>query len=66
VLIVAVLYWAQAILVRFALSIVLTFVPTPPVNWLERWVGRVTAVVLAATLVGLSGWVLAADGQPHR
>jgi predicted PurR-regulated permease PerM len=62
VLIVAVLYWAQAVLVPFALAILLTFVLTPPVNWLERWVGRVPAVLLAATLVfaalGLTGWVL--------
>lgn len=62
VLIVAVLYWAQAVLVPFALAILLTFVLTPPVNWLERWVGRVPGVLLAATLVfaalGVAGWVL--------
>jgi predicted PurR-regulated permease PerM len=62
VLIVAVLYWAHAVLVPFALAILLTFVLTPPVNWLERWVGRVPAVLLAASVVfaalGLTGWVL--------
>jgi predicted PurR-regulated permease PerM len=62
VLVVAVLYWAQAVLVPFALAILLTFVLTPPVTWLERWVGRVPAVLLAATLVfaalGLAGWGL--------
>lgn len=62
VLIVAVLYWMQAVLVPFALAILLTFVLTPPVNWLERWVGRVPAVLLAAALVfaalGVTGWVL--------
>jgi predicted PurR-regulated permease PerM len=41
VLVVAVLYWAQAILVPFAFAILLTFVLTPPVTWLQRWVGRV-------------------------
>ena len=41
VLVVAVLYWAQAVLVPFALAILLTFVLTPPVTWLQRWVGRV-------------------------
>lgn len=51
VLVVAVLYWAQAVLVPFALAILLTFVLTPPVNWLQRWVGRVPAVLLVATLV---------------
>lgn len=59
VLVVAVLYWAQAVLVPFALAILLTFVLTPPVNWLQRWVGRVPAVLFVVTLVfagfGLAG-----------
>jgi predicted PurR-regulated permease PerM len=59
VLVVAVLYWARAILVPFALAILLTFVLTPPVNWLQRWVGRVPAVLFVVTLVfaalGLAG-----------
>jgi predicted PurR-regulated permease PerM len=59
VLVVAVLYWAQAVLVPFALAILLTFVLTPPVTWLQRWVGRVAAVLLVVTLVfaalGLAG-----------
>jgi predicted PurR-regulated permease PerM len=59
VLVVAVLYWAQAVLVPFALAILLTFVLTPPVNWLQQWVGRVPAVLLVVTLVfaalGLAG-----------
>src|SRR5688572_27058523 len=62
VLVVGVLYWAQAVLVPFALAILLTFVLTPPVTWLERWIGRVPAVLLAVTLVftllGLAGWGL--------
>ena len=62
VLVVAVLYWAQAVLVPIALAILLTFVLTPPVSWLERWIGRVPAVLLGVTLVftllGLSGWAL--------
>jgi predicted PurR-regulated permease PerM len=62
VLVVAVLYWAQAVLVPFALAILLTFVLTPPVIWLQRWVGRVPAVLLIVTLVfaalGLAGWGL--------
>lgn len=62
VLVVAVLYWAQAVLVPFALAILLTFVLTPPVNWLQRWVGRVPAVLLVVTLVfaalGLAGFGL--------
>ena len=63
VLVVAVLYWAQDVLVPIALAILLTFVLTPPVSWLERWVGRVPAVLTVVTLVftilGLAGWGLA-------
>jgi predicted PurR-regulated permease PerM len=36
VLVVAVLYWAQAVLVPFVLAILLTFVLAPPVTWLQR------------------------------
>ena len=67
VLVVAVLYWAQAVLVPFALAILLTFVLTPPVTWLERWIGRVPAVLLTVTLVftvlGLAGWALTRQMQ---
>jgi len=63
VLVIVVLYWAQAVLVPIALAVLLTFVLTPAVGWLERWLGRVTAVLAAATLVfivlGLAGWGLA-------
>lgn len=63
VLVVVVLYWAQAILVPVALAILLTFVLTPPVTWLERWIGRVAAVLTVVTLlfavVALAGWGLA-------
>ena len=63
VLVIVVLYWAQAVLVPFALAVLLTFVLTPPVSWLERWLGRVPAVLAAVTLVfiglGLAGWGLA-------
>jgi predicted PurR-regulated permease PerM len=62
VLIVVILYWAQAVLVPLALAILVTFVLTPPVSWLQRWVGRVPAVLLVATLVfvvlGLAGWLM--------
>lgn len=63
VLVVVVLYWAQAVLVPIALAILLTFVLTPPVTWLERWIGRLPAVLAMVTLVftilGLAGWGLA-------
>ena len=67
VLVVGILYWAQAVLVPFALAILLTFVLTPPVGWLERWIGRVPAVLLGVTLVftllGLTGWALTRQMQ---
>ena len=63
VLVVVVLYWAQALFVPFALAILLTFVLAPPVTWLERWVGRVPAVLVIVFLVfsalGLAGWGVA-------
>ena len=63
VLVVVVLYWAQAVLVPIARAILLTFALTPPVTWLERWVGGVRAVLVVVTLVfallGLAGWGLA-------
>jgi predicted PurR-regulated permease PerM len=63
VLVIVVLYWAQAVLVPIALAILLTFVLTPPVGWLERSLGRVPAVLAAVFLVflvlGLAGWGLA-------
>ena len=63
VLVIVVLYWAQAVFVPIALAALLAFVLSPPVNWLERWLGRVPAVLVVVTLVfivlGLAGWGLA-------
>jgi predicted PurR-regulated permease PerM len=60
VLVVAVLYWAQALLVPFSLALLLTFVLAPPVAWLQRRIGRVPAVlsvvILVFTFLGLAGW----------
>src|SRR5688572_31335226 len=51
VLIIVILYWAQAVLVPIALAILLTFVMAPPVTWLERWIGRVPAVLAMVVVV---------------
>ena len=63
VLVVVVLYWAHAVFVPFALALLLTFVLTPSVTALERWIGRVPAVLvvvtLAFTVLGLAGWGVA-------
>ena len=45
VLVVGVLYWAQAVLVPVSLAILITFVLTPPVIWLQRRIGRAAAVL---------------------
>ena len=62
VLVIVVLYWAQAVLVPIALAILLTFVMTPPVTWLERWIGRVPAVLamvlVVFTILAIAGWGL--------
>ncbi|MET0556828.1 MAG: AI-2E family transporter [Vicinamibacteria bacterium] len=60
VLVVAVLYWGQTVLVPVALALLITFVLTPPVSWLQRRVGRFPAVLAGVLLVfavlGLAGW----------
>jgi len=77
VLVVTVLYSAHALFVPFALAILLTFVLATPVTALERWIGRVPAVLAVVTLVftvlGLAGWgvarqmeYLAADLPTYR
>lgn len=62
VLIVVVLYWAQAVLVPIALALLISFVLAPPVTSLEKWVGRTASVVVVVTLVfvmlGLAAWGL--------
>src|SRR5688500_8765603 len=63
VLVVVSLYWAHAVFVPIALAALLSFVLSPPTTWLERWVGRVPAVLVVVTLVfvvlGLASWGLA-------
>jgi predicted PurR-regulated permease PerM len=65
VLIIAVLYWAQAVLVPVALALLITFVLSPPVTFLQRRIGRVPAVLVTVALVftvlGLAGWGVASQ-----
>jgi predicted PurR-regulated permease PerM len=65
VLVVAVLYWAQAVLVPVALAILITFVLSPPVASLQRRIGRFPAIVVVVSLVftvlGLAGWGVASQ-----
>ena len=63
VLIVASLYWAQAVLIPVALAILLTFLLSPVAAALERiGLGRLSSVILVAvltfSLLGGIGWIV--------
>jgi predicted PurR-regulated permease PerM len=64
VLVAAILYWAQKVLIPVALAMLLAFVLTPAVSALQRrGLGRVPSVLavtlLVFTLLGFTGWVIA-------
>jgi len=60
--IVATLYFARSILIPLALAALLTFLLAPLVTRLERWLGRVAAVLLVVAMIfaatAMAGWVL--------
>lgn len=61
--VVAVLYLAQAILIPFALAVLLAFLLSPLVLRLQRWhLGRITSVILVVALafggISLVAWVM--------
>jgi predicted PurR-regulated permease PerM len=62
VLVVAVLYWTRAVLIPVALAVLLSFVLTPLVVRIQKWIGRTAAVLLTVALVfsalALTTWVL--------
>ena len=63
VLVIASLYWAQAVLIPVALAMLLTFLLSPVVGALERLaLGRlpsvIVVVVLAFSLLGGIGWIV--------
>jgi predicted PurR-regulated permease PerM len=72
ILVVAVLYLAQAILVPLALATLLTFLLTPVVVFLQRRLGRVPSVMvvilLVSALLGGIGWGIAGQlrGLAHE
>src|SRR5512145_3043922 len=59
-LVVAILYFAQAVIVPIALAVLLTFLLTPVVMPLQRRIGRVAAVLVVGLLtfsaLGAIGW----------
>lgn len=58
--IVAVLYFGREILIPLALAALLTFLLAPLVTRLERWLGRIMAVLVVVLMIftatGLAGW----------
>ena len=60
--VIAALYFARDLLIPLALSALLTFLLSPLVGRLERWIGRIAAVlfvvVLIFTATGAAGWML--------
>lgn len=56
------LYVAQEILVPLALAGLITFLLSPLVTRLERWIGRIAAVLLVVLMlfgcIGAGGWIL--------
>jgi predicted PurR-regulated permease PerM len=59
---IAILYWAQMILVPIAFAVLMAFVLAPVVGALQRWIGRVPAVLAAVMLscagLALLGWLV--------
>jgi predicted PurR-regulated permease PerM len=69
VAVIALLYWAQAVIIPLALAVLLTFVLGPAVTALQRWgIGRAPAVILVVagavgivvSVAGLISWQTAA------
>jgi predicted PurR-regulated permease PerM len=56
------LYFARPILIPLALAALLTFLLSPLVTRIERWIGRIAAVLLVVTMIftvtSVTGWVL--------
>src|SRR5438270_9736136 len=60
--VVAALYFARELLIPLALSALLTFLLSPLVTRVERWIGRIEAVLLVVALIftgfGAAGWLV--------
>ena len=60
--VIATLYFARDFLIPLALAALLTFLLSPLVARIERWLGRIAAVLLVVTIIfavtGAVGWVL--------
>ena len=60
--VIAVLSIGKEILIPIALAALITFLLAPVVSWLERWIGRIAAVLLVVvmlfSLAAGAGWML--------
>ena len=60
--VIATLYFARDLLIPLALAAHLTFLLSPVVSCIERWIGRIAAVLLVVLMIfslfGAGGWVL--------
>ena len=60
--VIATLFFARDFLIPLALAALLTFLLSPLVARIERWLGRIAAVLLVVTIIfavtGAVGWVL--------
>ena len=60
--VIAALYFGRDFLIPLALAALLTFLLSPLVTRIERWLGRIVAVLLVAVVIltatGAAGWVL--------
>jgi predicted PurR-regulated permease PerM len=60
--VIAALYFGRELLIPLALAALLTFLLSPFVSRLERWIGRIAAVLLVVALIftatGAAGWMV--------
>ncbi|HJT82016.1 MAG TPA: AI-2E family transporter, partial [Chthoniobacterales bacterium] len=60
--VIAALYFGRDLLIPLALAALLTFLLAPLVSRLERWIGRIAAVLLVVALIftatGAAGWMV--------
>ena len=61
-LVVTILYVGRQLLIPLALAAMLTFLLAPLVGYIERWIGRIAAVLIVVAMlfsvVGGVGWLL--------
>jgi predicted PurR-regulated permease PerM len=49
--VIAVLYVGRDVLIPIALAALITFLLSPVVGWLERWLGRIASVLLVVLML---------------